>query len=634
MTAARRVRAARRTLETVTVARAALWGAAVAVLLDRGLRLPALAWVPVALATSAALLWRGRAAFSARRVALWLEERHPELRYALVTAIDPHVPEPSRTALDAVVAGVPTSRAIRDRALGAVGLAALALGAALLLTAPFARGLVTRAGPLARRIGDAGARLSPLTGTLTPPAYAGRSAERLDDPSTVAGLVGSRVVLEGPGAPDSLAAALGSAPLRVVAAGGRWRVSFTVPDSAVVLALDDRRAHATAHRLIVVAPEADAPPSVRLLLPARDTVVRSAEAVLVLDADLGDDVGLGAARFELIVSSGESEGNFVSKESTLGARDFGGARSGKLHLSATLASLGLAAGGQLAVRAVALDRNDIRGRGRGYSETRIIRVARAGEYDSLSATDLGLPPPAREGIVTLSMLVQKAEQLHAIRARLTSAELHRRAEALAATGEEVEGRLQEVIATQTGQEPGEESHGESEGPAADPRLIEAANALRDGLTELRQARTGAALPPLYRAKRALDAYRLSARYYIRGRVKDVIVNTALARLAGKDTGHAAAAEARAPVVDDARLREAYVAAVRELPISRDRAVERFTMARVEALRASPALAAALGDAVDALRAGRDASGALLRARRLLFGRPAVRDSLAHWSALP
>lgn len=632
MTAAERVARARRILSAAAVAEAGLWGAAAFVVVG-ALRAPVAVGLAAAVAVAAAVLWRGRAVWSFRRVALWLEERHPELRYALVTAVDPTVPAADRAPLDRVSAGVATGPALRARlrrTLSPAALAlALALAAAVLVPGSLAPiGGAARGGRAAVR--PAAARLAPLGAELVPPPYAGRARRRLDDPSTLDGLPGTRVTLDGPGSPDGLLVSLDSAALSVRARGrGGWRVAFALPDSAAALRVSDARAGRT--RLVVVAPVPDAPPVVRLLLPARDSTVRAPDARVVLEAELADDVGLGAARFELIVSAGESEGSFVSRESVAGARSLGGARTGRLQLSTTLAALGVAAGGQLAVRAMATDRNDVGGPGTGYSETRIIRVARAGEYDSLVAADLAVPPPVGEGIVTLSMIVDRTERLHRARASIAAAELRRRAGALAGDGEEVERRLQEVIATQTGEEPGAHVHDESERTAEDPRLREAAQALRDGLTELRVARTGAALPHLYRAKRALDAYRLAARYYIRGRVRETVVNTELVRLAGRDTGRAAPLVPRAPVAERAGMRAAYVAALRELPARPERAAELLTLARVEALRADTSLARALGDAVDALRARRDASAALARARRVLFGVPAAHDSLATWS---
>ncbi len=55
------------------------------------------------------------------------------------------------------------------------------------------------------------------------------------------------------------------------------------------------------------------------------------------------------------------------------------------------------------------------------------------------------------------------------------------------------------------------------------------------------------------------------------------------------------------------------------------------MLRVDALASAPTLAASLADAIDALRAGRNATEALLRVRRTLFGEPRALDSLPKWS---
>ena len=631
MNAIGRVARAQRALELMTLARAALWGFALAVVL-RAIGLPALALTASVVGIVSAFLWRSRAVWSRRSVALWLDERHPELGYALVAAVDPGTPATAHPALDAAAERVSALRALRRHASHTVGPAALALGLALLATAAPSRRLVQRAMPR-QSAGTAAApvaRLSPIGGTLVPPAYAGGQQRRLDDPSTIDGLPGSRVELRGPGGVRALTAALGGRTLAVGDDADGWRLTFVIPDSAVVLRLEA----GGARRLVVIAPRRDAPPAVRLTLPARDTVVRSADVSISLDAELTDDVGLASAHFELIASAGESEGNFISRERVAGARSLGGARAGRLHLVVTPASLGLSAGGQLAVRAAAVDRNDVSGPGRGWSETRIVRIARPGEYDSLAATSLGVPPPAREGMATLSMLVLRTEQLHRERATFAPAELRRRAEALARIGDDVEQRLDEVIATETGEEPGAHVHAEGERAAEDPRLREASLALRDGLTELRVARTGPALPHLYRARRALDAYRVAARYYVRGRVKEVVVNTARARLAGRDSGRAGAGEPRAPLAGAEALRRAYADAVRELPAHRERAAERLTLVRVDALRTDPALAATLGDAVSALRAGRDASPALLRARHFLFGVAVVRDSLPLWSGFP
>jgi len=57
----------------------------------------------------------------------------------------------------------------------------------------------------------------------------------------------------------------------------------------------------------------------------------------------------------------------------------------------------------------------------------------------------------------------------------------------------------------------------------------------------------------------------------------------------------------------------------------------LALMRVDALPSLPDFAAALGEATDAIRAGRDATMPLLRARRALDGPPEVTPGLPAWS---
>ena len=112
-----RVRRTRGALAALLGAGAVLWGASV--LLVGVVLLPAPPWIPliVAIATVGALLWRHRFAWSVDRVALWLEERAPELRYAMVTLVDArHTESPSREPLEAVVARLRTGPFLRSAA--------------------------------------------------------------------------------------------------------------------------------------------------------------------------------------------------------------------------------------------------------------------------------------------------------------------------------------------------------------------------------------------------------------------------------------------------------------------------------------------------------------------------------------
>ena len=62
-----------------------------------------------------------------------------------------------------------------------------------------------------------------------------------------------------------------------------------------------------------------------------------------------------------------------------------------------------------------------------------------------------------------------------------------------------------------------------------------------------------------------------------------------------------------------------------------RAMTELALMRVEALTTLPDLAAALGEVSDAIRAGKDATLPLLRARRALDGLPATTPGLPAWT---
>jgi hypothetical protein len=61
------------------------------------------------------------------------------------------------------------------------------------------------------------------------------------------------------------------------------------------------------------------------------------------------------------------------------------------------------------------------------------------------------------------------------------------------------------------------------------------------------------------------------------------------------------------------------------------AMTELALMRVEALPTLPEFAAALGEATDAIRTGKDATVPLLRARRALDGPPATTPGLPAWT---
>jgi hypothetical protein len=639
MTAVERVQRTQRALRFVVAgsvlfwAGAALFGGLVIVGAVSGLLapsatvgsvLPMLAIVG-GVATLGVLTWRGRFAWSFQHVALWIEERAPELRYTLLTAVDPRYRDSLGPMLDPIVSRADTTRYVRTAATRTTlpAFAAFVATLALFLLLPsswkehlgtdviFHPGGSAAAAPV-------GNRLVPLTGRLAPPAYAQRRTETLDEPSTISGLQGSRVMLTGKGAPDGVHVTLGDKDIPVTSGERGWTSSFTMSDSLpAALKLMDRQYS----RLVVVNPSVDQSPSARLMLPVRDTTLRVIAGSLHLSAAFADDVGLATAEFEFIVSNMGEGDNTEARAGTLAKRALDG-KSGSFVLDVPYASLNLKEGDLLSVRAVVTDNNTLYGPGKGYSETRSIRVARKGEYDSLSVT--AAPPSADTAMMTLRMLIIATEALEKQRPTMEKTMFVDSATALGGKAEAVRQKIQRIISEQTG-------FGEV---AANPLLVEALDAMWEATRSLAIADTRSAIPQMWIAYKALEKLRNEKRYYLRGRLPQVVVNIDRVRLTGTDTGVAKriATERTLAGTDIDRLRGQYTEAVRTLKTNPEHAVELFTLLRVATLRTKPAIAAALGDAVTAIQRGTDATLPLLRARQALDGLGAgAIDSLPAWT---
>jgi len=686
MTARERVAAARRTLGAETIVRATLWaGAAGAALLGAGGILDWLIGVPrpvrvlampaaivVALAAGTYTLWRGRRVRSLPAIALWLEERVPELRYALVTALDAPHPSPY---LEHGVAAVHWTPVIR-RALGHALLPpVLVLGAAA--TMQFALPAGVRARISEPRAGDSvlrpsGApaplrnRLTPLAAEVIPPGYTGEKRVIVDEPSSVEALAGSHLVLRGRGSSSGITAAIGgvavtSTLLRDTA--DQWRLEIAVPAKPVALELHDRRFV----RTVIIAPHPDSLPVVTLAVPARDTVMRTPKGTFALSASATDDYGLDAGWFEYIVSSGEGE-TFTFRSGVIHRVSAGNARRLDLAGALNLDSLALKPGDLVYVRAVARDRNDVTGPGVGVSETRTIRVPRASEYDSLAIE--GAPPPDVDSSqLSQRMLIILAEKLQAKRTRMPRADVVKESQRIGSDQARLRQHVGEIVfarlgAAQNGEDAGSNAAAghltpeqllaaanaatqaaacatdfegdETPVVAVNRPLLEAYNAMWDASRSLEVGEPGAALPPMRAALAAIQRARNAERLYLRGKAPVVIVDIAKVRLAGKrDDAGSSARVPRAALDSSAERRaERFDAAVGELASNSAAAVDSLLALRVDALESAPDLAAALAPAIDALRAGRDATDALVRARRVAAGTTLARVESsrgAEWS---
>ena len=622
-----------------------------------------------AFATWAALSWRDRSVLTLRRVALWLEERDSSLAYTVVTAVETGDATLIRSG-QADWTRTARSGALRAPLIPVVATAVTLVVLLLLPAGAVARIRSPRAGDSIRgsaRRNDSRSRLSPLVARIEPPAYTHAQSSSVDDPTEIRPIVGSVVIFSGRGEAQGIVARVSGESLAAIPRGDAWSIRMVAGAKPAAVRFTDR----SFERLVVVNATVDAPPIVTLRSPAKDSVLRVATGNLALSADATDDFGLASAAFEYIVSSGEGE-TFKFRSGTIkGAPTTApGATHASLTATLPLDALKLVPGDIVHIRAVARDANNVSGPGIGTSETRALRVARTGEYDSL-AVEAAAPTEEAKNVVSQRMLIMLAEALEKRRPRLARDSIVGESRSIAADQKRLRRTVGDVVFMRLGGNQSAEEHTDEDSPAraktmqdllaradsatnrsTDPidfqggespviavnkPLLEAYNAMWDASTQLEIGEPAAALPHMRRALAAIERARQAERLYLRGRPPQVVIDIDKARLKGKDKG-TSATRLPLPASDsvtrslESRLVRAIELASRDAPA----AIDSLTLLRIDALADNPGLAATLLPAIDAMRRGRgaDATAALARARRSLAGPPVVRDSIARWSGIP
>ena len=641
----------------------------------------------------------GRRAFgiSDVRAALWIEERDGDARpasFALVTLVeafvelrvspaDASVRAMSESPLllasaSAVLARIDVPLALRRSARNQLLGPTLFAGGALTV-------LVLGAMVRASASGVAGSMLRAVAGNPTmstpipplgawqvrvdAPAYTRRAPQQWGDVQNVAAVSGSTVQLRGTGpvpaqviervvgeAADTLVAARRERVLEPTTTGDGWQVRTVVTDGPVTLQLD----RGGRSRLFVIEGRADSIPRVSLLQPARDSVFRTPEGSLTLVASVRDDIGLGQARFEAIVSSGEGE-RFTARTVSMGARRFGGEQAGTIRATMDIAALKLVAGDIVHLRAMARDAHPSSAREYGSSETRSFRIARAAEYDSV-AVEPAPPPEVDKSLLSQRMLLLLTEKLEKQRPRLERKTLLNESIKIGRDQARLRQAVGDVVFQRlSGDVSGEHTHSVGDGHdhgveqqqgkfalsggnaggvleegddspviAINQPLLEAYNAMWDAGRELEQGNPKAAIPHMRLALAAIERARSAERLYLRGKPPTVIIDIAKVRLAGKDTG-ATNVRGKRDALPPREARRAVRLVVAAQFVARDVSAARDSLAvlRVEALGDSPAFAAAVGAVLELLASGGDATEAFVRARRVLGG--VVRTEAGVWS---
>jgi hypothetical protein len=638
MTAIERVRRARVALLATVAGAALLWGALLAVgiilvvaLADLAVPLPlgvrrlALPLAAVAAVVAVGvMLWRGRHARTLGRVALYLEERAPELQYTLATIVQPAgaLAASGAAVLEAAVARAFPRNALRAPVVRtlAVPLTVLTLSLIAMLAIPHGtleRVLHPRPGDVLLRPAPRaplGNRLTPIAVTVEPPRYARRAAVVTEDPSSVEALVGSRVYVRGRGAAggatDSLGALLGAdaKELPVTVAGDTWGVAIAMPGKPAVLRLVDRGYD----RLLTLVPVVDEPPVVRLALPARDTTYSEPRGKLVLSAEVTDDIGLARAEFEVEHSSGGGE-SFETRKWIVARTRYTGARTAKIGATILLDTMKLGPGDVLHVRAIAWDENDVTGPGRGESDPRTIRIHDPRTQDTVSIN----PTKAAAldtSIISQRMLIIRAESLLAQRPRIKVEEYTSRSLDLGRRQGDLRRKVESII-YDLENVAGVGFVGETK---TSKILREASVAMQDAQTELLIAQVPDALPHMRRALKLLMDARDAEKFYIRGVLNVPTVEVDRVRLQGRDRASVAGRDPRSVPADPRHaLLTRLDRALRLLDTAPAAAADSITYIRVDALTQAADAAEPLGRAIDALSSGEDARLALVQALRRL-----------------
>jgi len=586
------------------------------------------------------VLWRGRYVLSKRRVALWMEERYPSLQYALVTASDPLVTL-GKGILEAEIDRSNIDTFLRPAVLTPIIYAGVALS---VMAGAFAAALTLASGRTDTVVHDApqkmgvstpiANRLLGLSIRVKPPAYTGREVSNFDDPSAVTALIGSSVTVLGNGRPRGIVARLGDQNLGVNEIGRKWAVQFIAPATATTISLTDRGYD----RVLAIIPVTDRPPVVVLTEPSRDTVWRHVPSGSInFTARATDDVGLSSGHIEYTVTTGSGE-IFRSRTSSLSDIEFGNSASGQLHASIALQQLALTEGAILSVRAVVSDNNTLTGPSTSTSDTRTFRVARADEYDSL-AVEAAPPPPTERSLLTQRMLIVSAESLLKTRPTLGAHDYVASSGRIGADQADLRKKVYNILYEQD--EAGGDSGVEGDDEELDPQLVlnhdlkQAYDAMWDAERSLNIGEINIALPFMKKAASALDRARLANRLYLRGRTPRVVVNIEKVRLTGKDKGQQNIAAGKRPRADttSAQLNRSLDAALAIATSEPAHFIDALTRLRAQSTAANSAFATSLGEAVDALRAGKDATSVLVRARRALLGAPRVGDPSRPWEGV-
>ena len=603
-----------------------------------------------AIAAALTVVWRGRNARSLGRVALYIEERRPQLQFALATVVEPaSAPsDTARRALERTIAQVTTAGTLRAPVARAIAAPAATLAIALGVLAVVPDGTLERI--LSPRAGDVllrptrtapdapvPNRLEPIAVHIEPPRYARRDARVLDDPAAVAALVGSRIEVRGRGASRGLTDSLGATITAAAGAdtqgreldlrtdGDLWSYGVVMPSDPAVVRLRDR----SYDRLLVLEPVPDEPPIVTLAAPLRDTTFLEPKGRLDVDVQIQDDIGLARAQVELLYTSGSGE-RFETKEMIVARASLGGKQEARLRTTILLDTMQLRPGDVLHVRAVAWDENDVSGPGKGESETRTIRI-----HDPRELSDVNINAASAAAIdtsiISQRMLIMRAETLLVQRPQLEAEEYTRRSVRLGVQQGALRGRVLSIIYELENVE-GVGFVGHTPSSLV---LREAAEEMRVAEWELSIAQVPVALVHMRKALQLLEKIRDANRYWLRGLLTTTPVDVEQVRLTGRDRANVGPRDPRERPADARKdLLERLNRAIALLDEDAAAANDSLRLVFAASLTQARDVSEALGQVIEAMQRGEEARAGLVAVRRRLERQVDTQGNLSSWLGSP
>lgn len=502
-----------------------------------------------------AALWRVPFALDARRLVAATERGTPQLQNALRAwheaspESSPRIRRHLAAQVHAALGPGPPPRVTTRADWVVVGVLAC-LGAALLVVPA---STPEKAAPFERRTAadqtSGPAQLS-WTITATPPAYTGRPASRVMNPSQVVVLDGTTVAIDVRNLPLDATLRVGATMLPITRGSDRLAHARLVARQSEVVLLQGAGGQVLGSMALVVQP--DAPPRLRIIAPARDLRQDASTGRVAIQVVADDDLGLRdlRLRFTRVSGSGESftfeDGEWPLAVTRRSAASWSGA------YTLDLARLALGPGDSVVYHAVAHDARP-GPEGAAESERFLVEIARPGAQ---AAGDFSLPDPEDKFALSQRMVIQLTERLLERRARMRAEEYREQAQALAVAQRRVRAEFVFMLGGEVEDEMEEAAHShEVEAGRLDNRgqsdLTEAVRQMSQAERRLTDADLREALPYEYKALAALQAAFGKARYFMRTLPTPVQLDETR-RLTGSLDGVTAAAWALTPLREGTR----------------------------------------------------------------------------------